>query len=136
MGISWHDLSEKQRSMIGGGPPVSVAEQHRKGRPDSERNEHRLFANCCLLNALPFCWHATHKPSTATTGVFDFWVGKDRRSAWLEFKSLPVRLSKEQLEFGDRLSAHQLEWHIVHSAAEAIAIIKGWSGQILQKNIL
>src|ERR1700746_1652886 len=134
MGIKWTDLSPAQKSLIEGGPvePTQPHAQILRGRPRLERDEQRLFSNCCLLHALPFCWHATHKPSTATTGVFDFWVGKDCRSAWLEFKSLPVRLSKEQLEFGDRLSAHQLEWHIVHSAAEAIAIVKGWSGQILK----
>jgi hypothetical protein len=128
MGIKWTDLSLAQKSMIEGGPvePAFPRAQILR-RPRLERDEQRLFANWCLLHALPFCWHATHKPSTATRGVFDFWVGKDSRSAWLEFKSLPVRLSKEQLEFGDALSAHKLEWHIVHSAQEAIAIVKGWS---------
>src|ERR1700747_2117469 len=124
MGIKWTDLSPAQQSLIKGGPVGPAPRmQILRGRPRLERDEQRLFANWCLLNGLAFCWHATHKPSTATTGVFDFWVGKDRRSAWIEFKQLPVRLSKEQLEFGDRLSVHQLEWHIVHSAQEAIAIV-------------
>src|ERR1700752_1985689 len=126
MGIKWTDLSPAQQSLIKGAPgePALERAQILKGRPRLEPDEQRLFANWCLLHALPFCWHATHMPSTATTGAFVFWGGKDRRSGWLEFKSLPVRLSKEQVEFGDRLSAHQLEWHTVHSDAEAIAIVK------------
>src|SRR4029077_13483510 len=119
MGIKWTDLSPAQQSLIEGAPvepEIARAQILKDRRPRLERDEQRLFANWCLLHALPFCWHATHKPSTATTGVFDFWVGKDTRSAWLEFKSLPVRLSKEQLEFGQRLDAQGLEWHIVHSA--------------------
>jgi len=129
MGIKWTELSLAQRAMIEGGPiePPGPRAQILRGRPRLERDEQRLFANWCLLNALPFCWHATHKRSTATKGVFDFWVGRDSRSAWLEFKLLPLRLSKEQLAFGDQLSAHKLEWHIVTSAAEAIQIIKGWA---------
>jgi hypothetical protein len=96
-------------------------------RPRLERDEQRVFANWCLLNGLPFCWHATHKRSTATTGVFDFWVGNYSRSGWIEFKRKGGKLSPEQRLFADRLTAQDLHnWHIVETAAQAIAIVKGW----------
>ena len=129
MGIKWDQLSLRQKSMIEGEPaepPTSRAQILR--RPRLERDEQRLFANWCLLNSLPFCWHATHRRSTATKGVSDFWVGAYGRSAWIEFKSLPMRLSAEQLKFQEALSAQGLEWHVVTSAAQAIAILKGWQG--------
>jgi len=45
----------------------------------------------------------------------------------MEFKSFPVRLSKEQVDFGNQLRAHGIEAHVVLSADEAIRIVKGWA---------
>lgn len=127
MGIPWHNLSEKQRSMIEGAEEPASPRAKILRRLPLERNEQRIFANWCLLNGLPFCWHATHKPSTASRGVSDFWVGKDSRSAWFEFKSASGGLTEDQVFFAQKLEAHAIEFHVVRSAAEAIAIVKGWS---------
>jgi len=128
MGIKWTDLSLHQRSLIEGMPaePAQVRPQILR-RPRLERDEQRIFANWLLSHALPYCWHSTHRRTTATVGVYDFWVGKDGRSAWFEFKQLPVRLSKEQVQFGNSLLAHGIEHHLVLSADEAIKIVKGWA---------
>jgi len=127
MGIKWNELSLHQKSMIEGMPvePVQVQPKILR-RPRLEREEQRIFANWLLLNALPHCWHATHKRSTATTGVFDFWVGKDGASAWIEFKSAAGHLSEEQAHFRLQLQGEGIKWHVVRSAAEAIEIIKSW----------
>jgi len=127
MGIKWNDLSERQKAMIEGAeePPPPRATILR--RPRTERDEQALFANWLLSHRLPYCWHSTHRRTTATVGVYDFWVGKDGRSAWFEFKCLPVRMSKEQVEFGNSLAAHGIEAHVVLSADEAIKIVKGWT---------
>ena len=127
MGIRWADLTLEQRAMIEGRPlsPTPPTTQTLK-RSRLERDEQRIFANWCLLNALPFCWHATHKRSTATTGVFDFWVGKHNASAWIEFKMSSGKLRPEQEAFRLKLVAQGLDWHVVNSAREAIGIVKGW----------
>ena len=93
-------------------------------RPKTERDEQGTFANWLLLNELPYCWHSTHRRSTANKGVSDFWVGKNGKSIWLEFKSSPVRLSVEQVAFQERLSQQSLTWCVVFNAKEAIQIIK------------
>ena len=125
MGIRWQDLSEAQKSLIEGEP---VEPSHPRAqilrRPRLERDEQRIFANWCLLNGLPFCWHATHRRSTATKGVSDFWVGKNGQSIWLEFKSLPIRISAEQIKFQELLSRESIKWAVVQSADEAIRLIK------------
>lgn len=92
-----------------------------------ERDEQRLFANWCLLHALPYCWHATHKRSSGTTGIFDFWVGKGGQSAWIEFKISPrAKLRAEQQAFCDKLLAQGLRCHVVTSAEAAIRIVSAW----------
>src|SRR5262245_3402419 len=100
MGIKWNDLSLYQQSLCEN-PPVELAPVRAQilrtaQRPRLERDEQRIFASWLQLHDLPHCWHATHKRSTATTGVFDFWVGKHSREAWIEFKSPAGRLSAEQ----------------------------------------
>jgi hypothetical protein len=90
-----------------------------------EREEQRIFARWLTLRALPHCWHATHKRSTATVGVFDFWVGVNTRSLWLEFKRQPeLGLSHKQESFAQMLSAQHIPWHVVTNAAQAIAIVR------------
>jgi len=127
MGIKFSDLSRAQRSLIEGHEEPLPPRARILRRPTLERDEQCIFANWCLLNGLPFCWHATHKPSTASRGVSDFWVGKDSRSAWFEFKSASGGLTEDQVFFAQKLEAHAIEFHVVRSAAEAIAIVKGWS---------
>jgi hypothetical protein len=127
MGIRYSDLSEAQRAMIEGEPAEPAPPRAQilgGGRPRLERDEQKIFANWLLLNNLPYCWHATHRRSTATKGVSDFWVGKNGKSIWLEFKSLPVRISVEQVKFQELLSKQSILWAVVHSADEAIQIVK------------
>jgi len=128
MGIRIEDLSERQKAMIEGAEtPPSPRATILGRRPRLERDEQGIFANWLLSHRLPYCWHSTHRRTTATVGVYDFWVGKDGWSAWFEFKQLPVRLSKEQVEFGNQLAAQKIEAHVVLSADEAIKIVKGWA---------
>jgi hypothetical protein len=125
MGIKWTDLSLQQKSMIEGLPsePTPVRPRILR-RPRLECDEQRVFANWLRLNALPHCWHATHKPSTATIGTFDFWVGKDSKSVWIEFKIGANKLSPQQDNFKNLLSIQKLAWYVVPSADEAIRLIK------------
>ena len=126
-----NDLSLEQQKLIdpcdrqklGLNEPVPQERQSEK-RPRLERDEQRVFANWLLLNNLPHCWHATHRRSTATKGVSDFWVGKNGKSIWLEFKSFPVRISVEQVAFQELLSKESILWAVVLSADEAIQVVK------------
>jgi len=134
MGIKWNELNAYQQSLAENPPyePVPVQQEILRSmsqlqkRPRLERDEQRIFASWLQLHALPHCWHATHKRSTAVCGVFDFWVGKDGRSAWIEFKSPAGALSEDQQNFRARLAAHEIEWHVVRTAAEAISILNQW----------
>lgn len=74
---------------------------------------------------IPWCWHATHKPSTASPGVPDFWVGVNSRGIWLEFKKdYSCKLSDDQELFRKRCEAQGIEMHVVYSAFEAIQIVQ------------
>jgi hypothetical protein len=89
-----------------------------------EREEQRQFANHCLLHELPFVWHATHKPSKATPGTPDFWVGINRLGIWIEFKrDYTEKLSTEQEEFARKLEAQGMKLYVVYSALEAIELV-------------
>jgi len=128
-----NDLTPEQQKLIdprdlaqlGLGAPLPQERQNPK-RPRLERDEQKIFRNWLLLNDLPHCWHCTHRRSTAVRGVSDFWVGASGKSAWIEFKQLPIRISAEQIEFQQMLSQQGLGWHIVRSAEEAIEIVRGW----------
>ena len=116
-------IDPRDREQLGLGAPLPQERQSPK-RPRLERDEQRVFANWLLLHALPHCWHATHRRSTATRGVSDFWVGKNGKSIWLEFKSFPVRISVEQVAFQELLSKESILWAVVLSADEAIQVVK------------
>ena len=94
-----------------------------------ERKEQASFANWLLLQnsngrKIPFCWHATHPRSKASPGTPDFWIGFAGRSMWFEFKrDSSCKLSSEQEEFRVCCACQRIEWHRVHSAAEAIEIV-------------
>jgi hypothetical protein len=128
MGIRIQDLSERQRAMLepSQASPEPVTPKPREGRSRLERDEQRTFAAWLSLHELPHCWHRTDKRSTATTGVFDFWVGHAGRSAWIEFKLSGGKLSPEQEQFKQRLIKQNLGWHIVTNANEAIRIVRSW----------
>src|SRR3974390_819656 len=60
-------------------------------RDADERREQGDFANRLLLQnnkgrKIPWVWHATHKPSKATVGCPDFYVGINAHSMRIEFK--------------------------------------------------
>src|SRR6516162_8701645 len=126
-----NDLTPEQQKLIdprdlaqlGLGAPLPQERQSPK-RPRLERDEQKIFRNWLLLNKLPHCWHATHRRSTATRGISDFWVGKNGKSIWLEFKSFPVRISMEQVAFQELLSKESILWAVVLSADEAIQVVK------------
>jgi hypothetical protein len=94
-----------------------------------EKDEQRQFANWILLQRskgrkLPFCWHATHKASTASPGTPDFWVGTWGGGIWLEFKrDWSTKLSEDQQAFFDDCKARGVECYVVYSAQEAIKIV-------------
>lgn len=94
-----------------------------------ERTEQRQFANWLLLQRssgrkIPFTWHATHKPSTASTGTLDFWVGTWQGGIWIEFKrDYSCKLTDEQQEFWDDCVGRGIECALVYSAHEAIKIV-------------
>lgn len=87
-----------------------------------ERDEQRSFVNWCLLKDYAFCWHSTHKRSTANLGVPDFIVGLNTTTLWIEFKRVGEKLSKDQEEFKERLMRQGIVLYVVHSAQEAIAL--------------
>jgi hypothetical protein len=89
-----------------------------------ERKEQASFANHCLLHDLPFVWHATHKPSKATPGTPDFWVGINRIGIWIEFKRVGADLSKDQKEFKRKLEVQGLVLYVVYSSGEGIALLQ------------
>jgi hypothetical protein len=99
-------------------------------RNTAERKEQAQFANWLLLQnsngkLIPWCWHATHKPSTASPGVPDFWVGVNARGLWIEFKrDYSCKLSEEQEEFRQKCEAQQIEMRVVYSAFEAIQLVQ------------
>jgi len=101
-----------------------------------ERREQGDFANWLLLQnskgrKIPFCWHATHKPSKATPGTPDFYVGINGHSIWVEFKrDQSCRLTHEQDEFRLSCEAQRIEFRVVHSAAEAIEIVDEATGLV------
>src|SRR6516164_6232156 len=100
-------IDPRDRETLGLGAPLPQERQSPK-RPRLERDEQGIFANWLLLNKLPYCWHSTHRRSTANKGVSDFWVGKNGKSIWLEFKSFPVRISMEQVAFQELLSKESI----------------------------
>jgi hypothetical protein len=112
---------------------AAVPKLNRQSSPKSsvaERKEQGTFASwLCLQNSnarrIPFVWHATHKPSKATPGTPDFWVGINGRSRWIEFKrDYSCELSPEQEEFRACCAYQAIEWHLVYSADEAIELVQ------------
>jgi len=107
---------------------VRVRDQPSPKRDVVERKEQGDFANWLLLQnsqgrKIPYVWHATHTPSKATPGTPDFWVGINARSIWFEFKRGPSqKLTPEQVEFRDCCVHQRIEWHLVYTAGEAIAL--------------
>jgi hypothetical protein len=95
-----------------------------------ERKEQGDFANWLLLQnsqgrRIPFSWHATNARSKATPGTPDFFVGIAGHALWFEFKrDASCRLSREQEEFRLCCEAQRIEWHLVHSASEAIEVVQ------------
>jgi hypothetical protein len=97
----------------------------------AERKEQGTFASWLLLqnskgHKIPFCWHATHKPSKATPGTPGFWVGINGRGIWIEFKrDHSCHLTQEQEEFRLACVAQHIEHYVVYSADEAMRIVIG-----------
>ena len=109
------------------GPGIhSPDEDHPPAKIDaSERKEQGQFASYCLLKDYPFVWHSTHKPSKATPGTPDFWVGVNGASLWIEFKrDYTCKLSPDQETFKAKLEAQGLRLYRVYSAMEAIELVK------------
>jgi hypothetical protein len=90
----------------------------------AERDEQKQFANWLLLHELPFCWHATHKRTTANLGVPDFWVGCWSGGVWIEFKRWRSALSPEQEKFWNACVLRGIPIFLVYTAQDAIAITK------------
>lgn len=99
-------------------------------RNSAERKEQGQFANWLLLQRsegrrLPFSWHATHRPSKATPGTPDFWVGVNRVGMWIEFKrDYSCDLTPEQEQFRLDCEAQEIPFHVVYSAFEAIRLVR------------
>jgi hypothetical protein len=99
-------------------------------RDTDERKQQGDFANWLSLQnskgrKIPYVWHATNSRSKATPGTPDFWVGINGRGLWFEFKrDSSCRLTREQEEFRSACEAQRVEHYVVHSAAEAIDIVK------------
>lgn len=99
-------------------------------RDADERREQGDFANRLLLQnnkgrKIPWVWHATHKPSKATVGCPDFYVGINAHSMRIEFKrDNSCKLAPEQEEFRLACEAQHVEHHVVYSAQEAIELVQ------------
>ena len=95
----------------------------------SRKKEQGTFANWLLRpysegRKIPFVLHTTHKPSRATIGCPDFWVGVKQRGLWIEFKANDsCKLSPEQEEFRVCCAYQGFEWRLVYSAQQAIGIV-------------
>ena len=126
-------MNDKDRARYGGvrDTESGIRDTGKSRKRDAdERREQGEFANWLLLQnsqgrKIPFVWHATHTRSKATPGTPDFWVGINGRSLWIEFKrDESCKLSPEQNEFRLACEAQQIEWHVVHSAKQAIQIMQ------------
>jgi hypothetical protein len=99
-------------------------------RDAGEKKEQGDFANWLSLQwskgrKIPYCWHAMHKPSKATVGCPDFWVGINGRGIWFEFKrDSSCRLTREQEEFRSACEAQRVEHFVVYSSQQAIELVE------------
>jgi hypothetical protein len=99
-------------------------------RDAAERKEQGTFASWLLLQnsngrRIPFVWHATHKPSKATPGTPDFFVGINGHALWIEFKrDASCKLTPEQEEFALACEAQRIEHHVVYNAVDAIELVQ------------
>jgi hypothetical protein len=71
--------------------PACDAPKRSPKRDADERKQQGDFANWLSLqnskgHKIPYVWHAMHKPSKATIGCPDFYVGIIGHSIWIEFK--------------------------------------------------
>jgi hypothetical protein len=128
----WKLLSAEDQKLYGQTiHKTTVVDLHSSPKSDiDERREQGNFANWLLLqnsqgHKIPFCWHATHKPSKATPGTPDFWVGLHGRGIWFEFKrDRSCKLSPEQDEFRLACEAQGIEHYVVYSAQQSIEVLK------------
>ena len=99
-------------------------------RDADERKQQGEFASWLQLQnskgrKIPFCWHVTHTRSKATPGTPDFFVGVAGRGLWFEFKRNDTcKLTPEQEEFRSACETQRIEWHLVHTAQQAIDIVE------------
>jgi hypothetical protein len=99
-------------------------------RDADERKQQGEFASWLSLQRskgrkIPYCWHATNSRSKATSGTPDFWVGINGSGIWFEFKKDDTcKLTTEQEEFRDGCAAQRIEWHLVHTAQQAIDVVE------------
>jgi hypothetical protein len=112
-------------------PAVSQLNQDRSPKRDAdERKQQGEFASWLQLQnskgrKIPFCWHVTHTRSKATPGTPDFFVGVAGRGLWFEFKRNDTcKLTPEQEEFRSACETQRIEWHLVHTAQQAIDIVE------------
>jgi VRR-NUC domain len=119
-------MSPEDQALYGGAPGVHPPDDPHPEQKTSkaERDEQRSFANWCLLNELPFTWHATHTRSKATPGTPDFIVGVNRSTLWIEFKQPQGVLSPDQEAFKGRLERQGITYYVCYSAFEAIRVVE------------
>lgn len=86
--------------------------------------EQRNFAKACKDRGWRAVWHKTNKRSTANVGCPDFIVGAYATTWWMEFKKPGEELRPDQAAFKKQLKQNGIEMYVVHSAAEAVAIIE------------
>jgi hypothetical protein len=125
-------MSRADQARYGVGSDTRDTPKSSRKRDRDERREQGDFANWLLLQnsqgrKIPFCWHALHKPSKATPGTPDFWVGVTGHGIWLEFKWDGCKLSPEQEEFRLACEAQRVEFYIVYNARQAIALVQAFS---------
>lgn len=73
---------------------------------------------------IPFVWHAMHKPSRASPGTPDFWVGVGH-GIWIEFKAdYGCELSGHQELFRRRCEKRNIEMYVVYSASSAKKLVQ------------
>lgn len=127
--------SELTPEMIARMSPEDQARYAPEGRPSFEadphppvvtdrleREEQRQFANWCLSHLYPCVWHSTAHRSKASLGCPDFVVGVKGVTLWIEFKRAPNPMTEDQKKFRDLLVGQGIDYHLVYSAQEAIAL--------------
>jgi len=118
-------MSEADRQQLFGISQSMIAPGYPPQDNTPEVVHQRNFAKACKERGWRPVWHKTNKPTRANIGCPDFIVAARGRTWWLEFKRPGEELRPDQTAFRKELAMNGVQMHVVHSAQEAVDLIKG-----------